>query len=99
MKRACRGDWVHVFPEGRVGYTGRLQPCKWGVGKLVCDCVQDSGRWSLHLPMPAYFVILTLMTIMVMMTRLLMITLILAQMQLSMRILIQLLVPILLFSY
>ncbi len=39
-----RGDWVHVFPEGRVGYSGRVQPCKWGVGKLVCDCVAESGR-------------------------------------------------------
>lgn len=39
-----RGDWVHVFPEGRVGYSGRLQPCKWGVGKLVCDCVAETGK-------------------------------------------------------
>ena len=40
----ARGDWVHVFPEGRVGYSGRLQACKWGVGKLVCDTVAHSGR-------------------------------------------------------
>jgi hypothetical protein len=40
----CRGNWVHIFPEGRVGYTGRLQACKWGVGKLVCDSAQESGR-------------------------------------------------------
>lgn len=39
-----RGDWVHVFPEGRVGYSGRLQQCKWGVGKLVCDCLAESGK-------------------------------------------------------
>ena len=38
------GDWVHLFPEGRVGYSGRMQPCKWGVGKLVCDAVTQSGR-------------------------------------------------------
>lgn len=43
---AC-GDWVHVFPEGRVGYSGRVQPCKWGVGKLVCDCIAESGRCDL----------------------------------------------------
>ncbi|CAL8463510.1 g3044 [Coccomyxa elongata] len=46
----ARGDWVHVFPEGRVGYSGRLQPCKWGVGKLVCDCVAASGRCPVVLP-------------------------------------------------
>ena len=40
----AHGDWVHVFPEGRVGYSGRLQACKWGVGKLVCDTVAHSGR-------------------------------------------------------
>lgn len=46
----ARGDWVHVFPEGRVGYSGRLQPCKWGVGKLVCDCVAESGRCPVVVP-------------------------------------------------
>ena len=40
----ARGDWVHLFPEGRVGFSGRLQPCKWGVGKLICDAVAQSGR-------------------------------------------------------
>lgn len=34
-----RGKWVHVFPEGRVNYTGVLGPLRWGVGKLVCDAV------------------------------------------------------------
>ena len=42
-----RGDWVHLFPEGRVSFSGRLQPCKWGVGKLVCDAVTQSGRYRL----------------------------------------------------
>ncbi len=46
----ARGDRVHVFPEGRVGYSGRLQPCKWGVGKLVCDCVAESGTCPVVLP-------------------------------------------------
>ena len=42
--RAAAGDWVHLFPEGRVIYGGRLGPSKWGVGKLVCDCVTTSGK-------------------------------------------------------
>lgn len=33
----ARGRWVHIFPEGRVNYTGVMGPLRWGVGKLVCD--------------------------------------------------------------
>ena len=33
------GGWVHVFPEGRIGYSGTLLPVRWGVGALVCECV------------------------------------------------------------
>lgn len=43
------GDWVHIFPEGRVGYSGRLQACKRGVGKLVCDAMEQSGRCGIHI--------------------------------------------------
>ena len=38
------GAWVHVFPEGHVGYSGRLEPCRWGVGRLVCDAAVAAGR-------------------------------------------------------
>lgn len=31
----ARGDWVQVFPEGRIQLDGRLGPFKWGVGKMV----------------------------------------------------------------
>ena len=40
----AQGDWVHLFPEGRVSFSGRLQACRWGVGKLICDAVTQSGR-------------------------------------------------------
>mgnify|MGYP006159635339 CR=1 FL=1 len=33
------GGWVHVFPEGRVSFSGRLGPVRWGVGALACGCV------------------------------------------------------------
>lgn len=36
-REVARGHWVHIFPEGRVHYTGELGPLRWGVGKLVCD--------------------------------------------------------------
>ncbi|KAK9831538.1 hypothetical protein WJX81_006941 [Elliptochloris bilobata] len=47
---AAAGDWLHLFPEGRVGYTGRLAPCRWGVGKVVCDCVRSGHRAPMVLP-------------------------------------------------
>ena len=45
-----RGDWVHVFPEGRVHYTGRLGPLRWGVGKLLCDSVAGGHPPPIVLP-------------------------------------------------
>ncbi len=45
-----RGDWVHVFPEGRVNYTGTLGPLRWGVGKLLCDTVANGQPAPLVLP-------------------------------------------------
>ncbi|EFJ50008.1 hypothetical protein VOLCADRAFT_89384 [Volvox carteri f. nagariensis] len=37
------GQWVHVFPEGRINYDGRLGPLRWGCGKLVCEARQLTG--------------------------------------------------------
>jgi len=48
--RAARGDWVHVFPEAKVGYTGRVMPLKRGIGKLVCDCLKENPRAPVVLP-------------------------------------------------
>ncbi|KAG1667040.1 hypothetical protein FOA52_000401 [Chlamydomonas sp. UWO 241] len=39
----ARGDWVHVFPEGRVMMNGELGPFRWGVGKAVCDARGAAG--------------------------------------------------------
>ncbi|CAG9466934.1 unnamed protein product [Pedinophyceae sp. YPF-701] len=39
-ERLAAGDWVHVFPEGKIQYDGRLaRPLRWGVGKVLCDAV------------------------------------------------------------
>ncbi|MEW5309698.1 MAG: hypothetical protein WDW38_001563 [Sanguina aurantia] len=46
----ARGGWVHVFPEGRINVDGTLGPCKWGVGKLVCDARVRCGEDPLVLP-------------------------------------------------
>jgi monolysocardiolipin acyltransferase len=39
----ARGGWLHLFPEGRVGYSGALGPLRWGVGKVVCDAALARG--------------------------------------------------------
>lgn len=36
-------DWLHVFPEGRISYDGKLADLRWGVGKMVCDVMKSSG--------------------------------------------------------
>lgn len=40
----ARGSWVHIFPEGKINYTGTMGPLRWGVGKLFCDAVNISGK-------------------------------------------------------
>ena len=43
QERLDRGDWVHIFPEGRVNQTGRIWPFKWGVGQLVLETTRRHG--------------------------------------------------------
>lgn len=39
------GDWLHVFPEGRISYDGKLADLRWGVGRMVCDAMKHGdGR-------------------------------------------------------
>jgi monolysocardiolipin acyltransferase len=44
--KLVEGDWVHLFPEGRVSFSGKMLPCRKGVGKLVCDYINETGRYS-----------------------------------------------------
>lgn len=34
------GGWLHVFPEGRISYNGRLSDLRWGIGRMVCDTMR-----------------------------------------------------------
>jgi monolysocardiolipin acyltransferase len=39
------GDWLHVFPEGRITYDGKLADFRWGVGRMICDVMKNGdGR-------------------------------------------------------
>lgn len=49
-KAVARGDWVHVFPEGKIHYSGTLGPLRWGVGKLFCDSYLESGVPPIVIP-------------------------------------------------
>ena len=49
--RLARGDWLHLFPEGRVSKNANeLGRLKWGLGKMVCDVVASGGPRPTVLP-------------------------------------------------
>lgn len=42
----AQGEWLHIFPEGRVTPDGRVGPFRQGIGRLVCDAkAAAGGRW------------------------------------------------------
>lgn len=49
-----RGAWVHIFPEGRIYYSGELGPLRWGVGRLFCDAVLKSKGKTVPTVLPFY---------------------------------------------
>jgi monolysocardiolipin acyltransferase len=38
------GDWLHIFPEGRVVPDGSVGPFRQGIGKLICEARAFNGR-------------------------------------------------------
>lgn len=37
IEQLSKGQWVHVFPEGRVNMTKEFIRLKWGVGRMIMD--------------------------------------------------------------
>jgi len=50
IDRLTEGQWLHIYPEGRVNQSGTLLYFKWGVGRMVAECFRKTGIIPTVLP-------------------------------------------------
>ncbi|KAK5583633.1 hypothetical protein RB653_005231 [Dictyostelium firmibasis] len=50
IDRLSEGQWLHIFPEGKVSQQTQLLYFKWGVGRLVGECFRRTGVVPLIVP-------------------------------------------------